>query len=210
MNTDIAKKIKEREKKENRCTVGENTNIAKKIKEREKKENRCTVGKNTIPAGTKRLLFVGIGTVLCVFVIFCFSYTRSTALCGYKDTLNTTFKGVSSSGYCFIRFNDVYMEKNIGSAKVMDVWIKPGRGDSDWISIKVDSKKEGTEISVFPTVNSKKASGIISVEAKRVEIFVSNQEEKAAWEKWARKVEREYWDYQEQKNKKPKLKKIIP
>ncbi len=130
---------------------------------------------------------------------------------GIRTTEKTNFGGVNlaSESWYYIVFKDVWLEKLVYGNVKEDVWVEPDR-NKDKILVEIEPELIGTTITVVPTFFSRVFSGGIVYKAKKVIIWVSNDEEKTTWERWIRKSKEVYLISQEQATTPPPLRKITP
>lgn len=127
---------------------------------------------------------------------------------GVGTTEKASFEGVYSPylNSDVIIFKKVWARRTIYGNMKTYIFMKPDK--PGMIVVKVDSELSNTLISVEPTFWGKWTDGFPN--AKKVTIWVSNEEEKAVWEEWVKRSEKFYFGYREQENKPPQAQKIIP
>jgi hypothetical protein len=149
-------------------------------------------------------------TLLCTYVLGICVFLFLTIGNGIITKEKTTFEGVSSDGEIMVKFEGVYLDRIVGQPVKTNVALFPNIDDRSWIEIKIDEKLEATLISVYPEFSQRLFRPYSYASAKKVIVWVSSEQERKSWEKWARKVESDYWDDIRKKTAKPTAKKITP
>lgn len=123
-----------------------------------------------------------VGISLCVGVLLIL-----TTGCGVQTTKKTAFSAAKSRS-SFTEFQYVWMDNVWGGKSRWDVRVKPTDENSAYvILVKVDTNSAGTAITVVPRFAAIMYPPPIFVDAESVTIWVPTEEERIAWEEWAKK-----------------------
>lgn len=161
--------------------------------------------------------FTGIFIILAVLTVWSLMfYGLPFIIYGVAPAEKTLFKEADPYGSVFIHFHDVIVKKNNGQEIITTVAVEPEENNK-WFQVKVQPDLKCTLLSVRPEFSSRIYGGGILTRANQVTVWVSSPEEKILWERWAQKVEKDYWDYKKTEEgklpevkEKPTCRKIIP
>lgn len=130
---------------------------------------------------------------------------------GIRAIEKTTFEKAMPSNFAtrYIAFEGVWLKSLWGYYNKKDVRIEPEEHDTNTISIKIKPKMNGTFLSVEPTIFSRVFNWSYFY-AKKITIWVINEDQKALWEEWVMDSKKVYFEYQNSETTMPPPKFLLP